>query len=103
MDTDSFFIHIKTKDFYKGIANDVGKWFDKSNYDENNKRLLPIGKNKKGSCFFKDKLRGKTVTEFTGLWGKTWAYLIDVDDDSEKKKVKGTKKCIIERGLMFNN
>ena len=37
------------------------------------------------------------------LRAKTWAYLIDVDDDSEKKNVKGTKKCVIERGLMFNN
>ena len=37
------------------------------------------------------------MTEFTGLRAKTWAYLIDVDDDSEKKNVKGTKKCVIER------
>ena len=103
VDTDSFLIHIKTKDFYKDIANDVEKWFDTSNYDENNKRLLPIGNNKKGSRFFKDKLGGKIVTEFTGLRAKTWAYLIDVDDDSEKKNVKGTKKCVIERWLMFND
>ena len=27
MDTDSFVIHIKTKDFYEDIANDVKKWF----------------------------------------------------------------------------
>ena len=43
--TDSFVIHIKTEDFYKDIANDVGKWFDTSNYDENDERPLPIGKN----------------------------------------------------------
>ena len=30
MDTDSFVINIKTNDFYKDIANDVEKWFDKS-------------------------------------------------------------------------
>ena len=47
MDTDSFIIHIKTEDFYEDIANDVEKWFDTSNYDENDKRPLPIGKNKK--------------------------------------------------------
>ena len=46
-DTDSFVIHIKPEDFYKDIANDVEKWFDTSNYDPNNQRLLPIGKNKK--------------------------------------------------------
>ena len=28
MDTDSFFIHIETEDFYKDIANDVEKSFD---------------------------------------------------------------------------
>ena len=34
-DTDSFIIHIITEDFYKDISNDVEKWFDTSNYDEN--------------------------------------------------------------------
>ena len=43
MDTDSFIIHIKTEDFYEDIANDVEKWFDTSYYNEDNKRLLPIG------------------------------------------------------------
>ena len=47
MDTESLVIHIKTEDFYEDIANDVEKWFDTSNYDENDKRPLPIGKNKK--------------------------------------------------------
>ena len=32
MDTDSFIIHFKSKDFYKDIANYVKKWFDTSNY-----------------------------------------------------------------------
>ena len=32
MDTDSFIIYIKTKDFYKDIANVVEKWFNTSNY-----------------------------------------------------------------------
>ena len=50
MDTGSFVIHIKTEDFYEDIANDVEKWFDTSNYDENDKRPLPIGKNKKYLC-----------------------------------------------------
>ena len=51
-DTDSFVIHIKTKDFYKNIANDVERWFDTSNYDENDERQLPIGKNKKSYWSF---------------------------------------------------
>ena len=45
MDTDSFVMNIKTKDFYKDIANDVEERFDTSNYEIN--RPLPTGKNKK--------------------------------------------------------
>ena len=45
-DTDSFIIYIETEDFCKDISNDVERWFDTSNYDEKDKRPLPIGKNK---------------------------------------------------------
>ena len=44
-DTDSFIIDIITEYFFQDISNDVEKWFDTSNYDD--KRPLPIGKNKK--------------------------------------------------------
>ena len=47
MDTDSFVVDIKTEDFYKDIADDVERWFDTSNFNEKDKRPLPIGKNKK--------------------------------------------------------
>ena len=43
MDTDSFIMNIKTKDFYKDIANDVEKRFDTSNYEVD--RPLSTGKN----------------------------------------------------------
>ena len=36
--TDSFVIYIIPEDFYKDIAGDVERWFDTSNYDENDKR-----------------------------------------------------------------
>ena len=71
MDTDSFAIHIKTKDFYKDIANDVEKWFDTSNYDENDNRPLPIGMNKKVIDLFKDELGGKVMKELLALRAKT--------------------------------
>ena len=54
MDTDSFIIDFKTENFYKGIANYVEKWFDTSNYDEDDKKPPPIGKNKKVVGLFKD-------------------------------------------------
>ena len=53
MDTDRFVINIKTGDFYEDIANNVEKWFDTSNYEEDDKRLLPIGTNKKTSVSLK--------------------------------------------------
>ena len=55
-DTDSFFIHIVTKNFFKDFSSDVKRWFDTSNYDENDKRPLPTGKNKKVPGLFEDEL-----------------------------------------------
>ena len=46
-DTDSTIIYIKTVDFFEDYSKDVERWFGTSNYDENNKRPLTIGKNKK--------------------------------------------------------
>ena len=108
-DTDSFIIYIKTEDFFEDISNDVERWFDTSNYDKNDKRPLPIGKNKKVPGLFKDELGGKIMTEVVALRLKTYAYLIDgYYDDYEKnkiinKKAKGTKKCVIKQKLMFEN
>ena len=110
MDTDGFIIYIKTEDFYKDIANDVDKWFDTSNYDKNDNRPLPVGKNKKVIGMFKDELGGNIMSTFCALRAKTYSYLTDNynDDDYNRnniinKKVKGTKKCIIKRELMFKN
>ena len=94
-------IYIKTEDFRKDIANDVEKWFDTSNYNENDKRPLPIGKNMKVIGLFEDELGGKIRTEFFALRAKAYAHLME--DGSEHKKSKGTKKCVIKRELMFKN
>ena len=99
-DTDSFIIHIITEDFFEDISY-VEAWYDTSNYDENDKRPLPIGKNKKVIGLFKDELGGRIMKEFCALRAKTYSYLMD--DDSEVKKSKGTKKCIIKRKFMFEN
>ena len=101
MDTDSLIIHIKTDNFYKEIANDVEKQFDTSNYDDNDKRPLPVGKNKKVIGLFEHELGGKIIKEFVVLREKTYSYL--TDDDSEDEKAKGTKKCVTKRRLMFGN
>ena len=54
MDTDSFIVHIKAKDFYEDIANDFEKRFDTSNYEVN--RPLTTGNNKKVIGLMKDGL-----------------------------------------------
>ena len=100
-DTDSFIIHIITEDCFVDISDDVEKWFDTSNYDENDKRPLPIGKNKKVIGLFKDELGGKIIKEFCALEAKTYSYLMG--NDSEVKKAKGAKKYVIKRELMFEN
>ena len=68
---------------------------------KNNERPLQIGVNKKVIGKFKDELGGKIMKEFCALRAKTYAYLLD--DDNEMKKAKGTKKCVIKRRLMFEN
>ena len=102
MDTDSFIILIFTEDFYKDIANDVDKWFDTSKYDKNDNKPVPIGtSSKKVLGMFEDELEGEIMTEFCAPRAKTYAY--KMDNDTEKKKAKGTKKCVTERHLKFND
>ena len=60
-----------------------------------------MGMNKKVIGMLKDKLGGKIMKEFCALRAKTYTYLMD--DDSEKKKAKGIKRCLIRRRLMFEN
>ena len=65
MDTDNFIMHIKKKDFYKGIADDIEKRIDTSNYECD--KPLSRGKNKKVIGLMKDELGGKIMTEFCAL------------------------------------
>ena len=101
MDTDIFVMLIKTDDFYKGISNDIDTWFDTSNFNKSVNRPLEIGKHKKVIGKFKDELGGKILTEFCALRAKACAYKLD--DDTEKKNAKGTKKCIVKREIIFKN
>ena len=99
MDTDSLIMNIKTKDFYKDIAQDVEERFDTSNYDVD--RPLPKGKNEKVIGLMKDELGGGIITEFVALRPKTCSYM--TDEFIEMKKAKGTKKCVIKKMLKFED
>ena len=98
MDTDSYVYNIKTKDFYKDIADDVESRFDTSAYSPN--RPLPIGRNKKVIGLMKDELGGGIMKEFVALRAKMYSY---IDDKSELKKCKGIKKCVIKREIKFED
>ena len=49
----------------------------------------------------KYELTGKIMTKFVRLRAKTYCYLMD--DHSEDKTAKGTKKCVIKRKLKYEN
>ena len=89
----------KTDGIYKDIPEDVETRSDTSNYESG--RPLPKGKNKKVIGLMKDELGGKIMTKFVRLRAKTYNYLID--DDSEDKKAKTTKTCVIKRKVKFEN
>ena len=58
-------------------------------------------KTKKVIGKFKDELGGKIMTEFCALRAKAYEYKLD--DDTEMKRAKGMKKCIVKREITFNN
>ena len=82
-DTDSFIIYIETEVYYEDIANDVERWLDTSNFDENDERPLPIGKNKNVMGLLKFELGAKIMTEF--ITNRVKAYSYSMNNGSEHK------------------
>ena len=99
MDKDSLVYHIKTEDFYTDITDDVQTRFNTSGYIPD--RPLPIGLNKKVIGLMKDELGGAIMTEFMALRPKLYSY--KKLGDSEDKKCKGIKKCIVKKTLTFED
>ena len=99
--TDSVVIYAITEDFYEDIADDVKKLFDTSNYNKVDKRPLPTGETEKIIGIFKEELRGKIIKKFVGLRAKKYGYLMD--DDTEHKNAKATKKYVMKREVTFKN
>ena len=84
MDTDSFIVHVKTDDTYKGIVKDVETRFGTSNFETD--KPLPKAKN---IGIIKVELSGQIMKEFVVLRVKTYIYL--KDDNDEGKKANGKK------------
>ena len=102
MDTDSFNVHVNTKNIYKDIAEDVKKRFDTSNFEL--EWPFPKEENKKVIGLMKNELGGQIMNEFVGLTVATCSYLKDNSD--EDIKAKDTNKCVIKRKLKsedYNN
>ena len=98
MDTDSLIYSIKTEDFYKDIADNVEARFDNSDYIPD--RPLPVEKNKKLIGLMKDVLGGEIMKEFVSLRPKMYSYKVG---NSEPKKCKGIKKCVVEKMISVGN
>ena len=99
-DTDSCSIaYMKMDDICKDVVEDVETSFDTSNYELD--RPLLKGKNKKVFGSINDELGGKVIIPFVTLRARTYSYLID--EGSENKKAKFTKKCVIKRKLKYEN
>ena len=98
MDTDSLIYSIEMDDFYEDITDDVANRFDTSGYNPD--RPLPMGLNKKVIELMKDELGGGIMTEFVTLRPKMYAYKTG---NSESKKCKGIKKCVVKKTISFED
>ena len=96
--TDSLIYDIETDYFYKYIAGDVESRFDTSSYAPD--RPLPVGRNKKVIGLMKNELGRRIMSEFVMLRAKMYAYKVG---DSESKKCKGIKKCVVRKTISFED
>ena len=80
-DTDSFILHIQSKDLYEEIRDDVKEHYDTRKYPKNS----PL--------YYEG--NGKIMREFCGTCAKSYSYTIE-GETRENKKCKGVKDSAIE-------
>ena len=73
---------------------------DTSGYPNNGSRPLPVAKNKKVIGLMKDELGSEIMKEFVSLRPKMYSYRVG---NSEPKKCKGIKKCIVKKTISFDD
>ena len=93
-DTDSLTYHIKTEDIYHDFLADR-ELFNNSDYPEDSE--FYCSENKKVIDKFKDETAGKCIREFLGL--KSKMYSIFLDNEINKKRVKGVKESVKNKGI----
>ena len=101
MNTESFIFYIDTNDFFEDIKDDIHDWSDTSKINNKLDRPIPIGITEGILGMFKDELKVQAMTEFISLASKVYAYICD--NDKIEKKVKGIKKCVRDRVLIFKH
>lgn len=108
MDTDSLLYFVECEDFYSIIRRDNDKYFDTSDYPEQNRYNI-TKKNKKKLGYLKDEANGQILKEFVGLKSKMYSIKFysdecckDIDYQVVKKKAKGIGKTSVKQ-LTFEN
>ena len=96
MDTDAFFLNIKTNDVYEDIENILDE-FDTSDYPKDHP--LYSETNKKVIGRFKDEPNGTVIKEAVFIRSKQYAFK-DMNN-KEKKKLKGISKVTIDKDINF--
>jgi len=106
-DTDSLFLHIKTQDFYEDIKPDINRWFDTSNFEENNKfNIRKVNEKVLGKFKIDLKSGDNIVEEFVGLRAKTYNMKIEGEENKIAQKGVPRHKIINDidtyKEILFN-
>jgi hypothetical protein len=97
MDTDSFFLSVRTNDIYPYIKNSI-KYFDTSNYPFNHPCYSNV--NNKIPGYFKDELVLDQCIRYISLCPKIYSFELF---EKTVKKIKGVKKNIVKKEIQFQD
>jgi replicative superfamily II helicase len=103
MDTDSFFYHIKTEDFYQDIRMNPNESpadypFDTSDYPKDQPCYSALNKKVLGT--FKDEANSVPATHFEGLRAKMYAMKYG---GKVTKRAKGVKRGALKKQITFED
>ena len=97
-DTDSLLLHVHCEDFYKDMGETLD-FYDTINYPKDHPLYSKANEKEPGKL--KDEVNGKPIQEAVRLRSKMYSILLD--DDTNTKKAKGTKKCVAKKVITHQN